>query len=870
MLTITPKLISTSTSGSKVSVTIGISPTVAAGVNGYSTFLLDLRWNPALATVDSSSVKVIGNAAQSDVTAFDAKGLTTGVLRLGGWSGSSNFSGTTNVLTFEYTQSSLTPVNFVVAEERFDNVSYLSSQTNANVLQVALNAAGQSVTPPVYETDPPLISTYSPEISSKNAAVDTNLVLTFNETVVKGSGNIELRLGSASGLLVESFNMATSSKLTLSGNVLTIDPTANLLNSNAYVVVLPNGVVRDLSGNALAASQSYEFTTVAAAPVDKTPPSFVSANTPGTGALLAVSDLDMNLIATFSEAITPRTGTIDLRMGSATGTLVESFNVASSTKLSFSGSTVAIDPTANLAQGKTYFVVFAAGSVKDAANNALASSANFSFSTAVSPVTVDTSPKPIVITVPADKTPPTFVSANTSATGVAVAVADLGMNLVATFSEAISANTGTISLRTGSATGTVVESFNVASSSKLSFSGSTVSIDPTANLAQGKTYFVVFSAGSVKDAASNALAANASFSFTTAVAPALLDAALNPTLVAVSDANKLSLAQLQTYLPSISDASSVSQYKLLDSLVLKLDQTSTASPTGIVSATKIVASPNATTNGDVADKALSLNVSLPPSVNLDSTGPSTVINSTQSKTYFNNLLEQYFPVNQISASTAAYKSVVSSALDTLATYASSGGTSGLTTGSSASAKAAAIYAARLLTPAGDPQGDTLQLVGSTTVNDFSVLNLFNLTSDAAVQISNISNLVIAGPGSVNVAGSAGSVLVADTFNQTLLGGSGNDVLSGGGGYDVLYGGAGKDTFLLGAAGHVTLGDFATGDVMKFNIPGVKSLADLVFHVTGSFEDSTGVTYALDTGLNVTLMGKTLTSVYTTDMFAFGA
>jgi len=834
-------------------VTIGISPNVAPGVNGHSTFLLDLRWNPALATVDSSSVKVIGNAAQSDVTAFDAKGLSSGVLRLGGWSGSSNFSGTTNVLTFEYTQSSLTPVNFVVAEERFDNVNYLSSQTNANVLQVALNAAGQSVTPPVYETDPPLVSTYSPEISSKNAAVDTNLVLTFNETVVKGSGNIELRLGSASGLLVESFNMATSSKLTLSGNVLTIDPTANLLNSNAYVVVLPNGVVRDLSGNALAASQSYEFTTVAAAPVDKTPPSFVSANTPGTGALLAVSDLDMNLIATFSEAIFPRTGTIDLRMGSATGTLVESFNVVSSTKLSFSGSTVSIDPTANLAQGKTYFVVFSAGSVKDTANNALASSANFSLTTAALPV---------------DKTPPTFVSANTSATGVAVV--DLGMNLVATFSEAISANTGTISLRTGSATGTVVESFNVASSNKLSFSGSTVTIDPTANLAQGKTYFVVFSAGSVKDVASNALTANASFSFTTAVAPALLDAALNPTLVAVSDANKLSLAQLQTYLPSISDASTVSQYKLLDSLVLKLDQTSTASPTGIVSATKIVASPNATTNGDVADKALSLNVSLPPSVNLDSTGPSTVLNASQSKTYFNNLLEQYFPANQISAPTASYKSIVSAALDTLATYASSGSTGTSSTSANSAAKAAAVYAARLLTPAGDPQGDTLQLVGSTTVNDFSVLNMFNLTSDAAVQISNISNLLIAGPGSLNVAGSAGSVLVADTFNQTLLGGSGNDVLSGGGGYDVLYGGAGKDTFLLGAAGHVTLGDFATGDVMKFNLPGVKSLADLVSHVTGSFEDSTGVTYALDTGLNVTLMGKTLTSVYTADMFAFGA
>jgi Ca2+-binding RTX toxin-like protein len=114
------------------------------------------------------------------------------------------------------------------------------------------------------------------------------------------------------------------------------------------------------------------------------------------------------------------------------------------------------------------------------------------------------------------------------------------------------------------------------------------------------------------------------------------------------------------------------------------------------------------------------------------------------------------------------------------------------------------------------------------------------------------------------------VLVADTFNQTLLGGFGNDVLSGGGGYDVLYGGAGKDTFLLGAAGHVTLGDFASGDVMKFNIPGVKSLADLISHVIDSVEDSQGVTYALDTGLNVTLVGKTFATVYTADMFAFGA
>jgi Ca2+-binding RTX toxin-like protein len=121
-----------------------------------------------------------------------------------------------------------------------------------------------------------------------------------------------------------------------------------------------------------------------------------------------------------------------------------------------------------------------------------------------------------------------------------------------------------------------------------------------------------------------------------------------------------------------------------------------------------------------------------------------------------------------------------------------------------------------------------------------------------------------------VAGSTGSTLVGDTFNQSLIGGSGNDVISGGGGFDVLYGGAGKDTFLLGVPGHVTLGDFAAGDVMKFNMPGVKSLSDLVSHVVGASADSQGVTYALDNGLTISLMGKTLSTVYTADMFAFGA
>ena len=736
MLTITPKLISTSTSGSKVSVSVGVSPSVLPGASGFSTLLVDLRWNTAMATIDPASIKVIGNSALSDVTTMDAKGVANGILRFGGWSGTGSFSGDSTLVTFEYTQSTLAPVNFVVTEERFDNVSYLQAQPNTNVLQVAMNATGQSITPPIYETDPPVVSTYSPEFSSKTATVDGNLVLTFNETVTKGTGNIELRLGSATGTLVESFNIASSSKVTLNGNELSINPTVNLLNNTNYVVLVPTGVVRDLSGNAYVSGNPYEFTTIAPVPVDKTPPTFVSANTPSSSATVAVTDLGMNLVATFSEAVTPRTGTIDLRMGSATGTLVESFNVASSSKLSFSGATVSIDPTANLAQGKTYFVVFAAGSVKDAANNALASSANFSFSTATAPV--------------------------------------------------------------------------------------------------------------------------------------LLDAALNPSLVAVPDANKLSIAQLQTHLSNLVDVSAVSQYKLLDSLVLKLEQNNALSPTGVLSSTKILPSGNSTTSGLVADKALGLSLSLPANMSLESAGPSSVVNAAQSKTFFTNVLEQSFPSSQASSALAAYKTAVAAGLDTLASYTVSGSSASSLSTASAAAKAATSYAARLLTPAGDSRGESLQLTGVATVNDLSVLNLLNLSNDATVQVSNISNLLVAGPGSVSVSGTSACVLVGDTFNQTLTGGPGNDVLGGGGGNDVLYGGAGKDTFLLGGTGRVTIGDFAAGDVMKFNIPGVTSLATLLPRITSSKLDSQGVTYELDTGLSVCLVGKTLSTVFTADMFAFGA
>jgi Ca2+-binding RTX toxin-like protein len=118
---------------------------------------------------------------------------------------------------------------------------------------------------------------------------------------------------------------------------------------------------------------------------------------------------------------------------------------------------------------------------------------------------------------PVDNTPPTVSSFSPAdaATGVALA-----SDVVLTFSEAIQKGTGAIELHAGSATGTVVESFDSATSTHLTFSGSTLTINPTADLVHSTHYFVTLAAGTVKDAAGNSYAGTTAYDFT-ALAPTM-------------------------------------------------------------------------------------------------------------------------------------------------------------------------------------------------------------------------------------------------------------------------------------------------------------------------------------------------------------
>ena len=171
----------------------------------------------------------------------------------------------------------------------------------------------------------PTVSIFNPADAATGVAVGSNITLTFNEAIQKGTGNIEIRQGSATGTLVESFAAATSTRLTFSGSTLTIDPTSDLANGTQYFVTFANGSVKDMAGNSYAGTTTYDFTTVdTSAPV-------VTTFSPVDG--LSGVVVCSNIALTFNEAIQKGAGNIEIRQGSATGALVESFAAATSTRL---------------------------------------------------------------------------------------------------------------------------------------------------------------------------------------------------------------------------------------------------------------------------------------------------------------------------------------------------------------------------------------------------------------------------------------------------------------------------------------------------------------------------------------------------------
>jgi|TARA_B100000035_G_scaffold195777_2_gene167213 hypothetical protein len=201
--------------------------------------------------------------------------------------------------------------------------------------------------------------------------------------------------------------------------------------------------------------------------------------------------LNSNIVITFNTDVSAVSGNVTLREGSASGSVIQTIDVTSGS-VSISGGAVTINPS-DFTAGKNIFVVVDDGAFKETNFNSGSNVINtYDFTT----VPISTS---------------SFSPAD-GATGVAI-----NSNIAITFSENIAKGTGNITLRAGSASGTIRQTIDVTSAA-VSISGAVATINPPSDLEYSEDTYVVVDAGCFTNTDGDSASANAiinTYNFTT-------------------------------------------------------------------------------------------------------------------------------------------------------------------------------------------------------------------------------------------------------------------------------------------------------------------------------------------------------------------
>ena len=289
-----------------------------------------------------------------------------------------------------------------------------------------------------FVSDPgPQLSSSTPSDNAANVAVGGNIVLTFDRNVSAGSGNIEIRRSPDSSV-VRTISITDAGQVSFSGNIVTINPTADLLPGTSYYVAIGPDAIHDSGGRSYAGlwnPADLNFSTAGVA--DTTAPTLVNRSPADNAANVA---LGSNIVLTFSETVVAGSGNITIyhaNNGNFGGYLFAGISASDTSQVTFSGNTVTINPSSTLLPGEAYYVLINPGVIKDAAGNnfaGIASSTAFNFSTAGASLQSGSANASAEAGAVSDVTPPTLLNASiaNNATGVAI-----DTTLTLTFSEPV-------------------------------------------------------------------------------------------------------------------------------------------------------------------------------------------------------------------------------------------------------------------------------------------------------------------------------------------------------------------------------------------------------------------------------------------------
>jgi len=345
----------------------------------------------------------------------------------------------------------------------------------------------------------PTVSSFSPTDNATGVSNTANLVITFSEPVMTGTGTVVIRRTSDNST-IETITSNNTTYVSGSGTtVITINPsTALALNISHYIIINKNAFEdmysRDYAG--FITTTTWNFTTSS---TDTTKPKVFSLS-PADNAT-GVSNT-ANLVITFDEAVQGGTGTVVIKKTSDNST-VETITTNNTGLVSGSGTTaITINPATILSDLTGYYVIINKNAFQDALSNDYQ---GFTSTTVWNFTTGDTV-KPVLSTLsPADN------ATNVSRTA----------NLVITFDEAVITGSGTIAIRKASDS-SVIETI-VATSALVTGSGTTeITVNPVTTLEYVTDYYVTVHANSFRDTSGNTytgVVLATTWNFTTEAAP---------------------------------------------------------------------------------------------------------------------------------------------------------------------------------------------------------------------------------------------------------------------------------------------------------------------------------------------------------------
>ena len=98
----------------------------------------------------------------------------------------------------------------------------------------------------VVDTTAPSLSSSNPADNATDVSVGGDIVLSFNDEMRAGSGNVTISNGSDT----RTFSATDTTQVSFSGNQVTIDPATDLNGNTTYNVQIENGALTDEAGNA--------------------------------------------------------------------------------------------------------------------------------------------------------------------------------------------------------------------------------------------------------------------------------------------------------------------------------------------------------------------------------------------------------------------------------------------------------------------------------------------------------------------------------------------------------------------------------------------------------------------------------------------